>query len=42
MLHNDLLARRFAIPKLQRNFVRDAGRAAKLLDKMCCKFGGGG
>jgi hypothetical protein len=28
------LQRRFAVPKLQRNFVWDAGRAAKLLDSM--------
>jgi hypothetical protein len=34
MLHHDLLARRFAVPKLQRNFVWDAGRAAKLLDSI--------
>lgn len=33
-LRNDLLARRFAIPKLQRNFVWDAGRSAKLLDSI--------
>lgn len=33
-LRQDLLARRFAIPKLQRNFVWDSGRAAKLLDSM--------
>src|SRR5947208_16643471 len=33
-LHNHLLERRFAIPKLQRNFVWDPGRAAKLLDSM--------
>ena len=32
-LHH-LLARRFAVPKLQRNFVRDAGRAVKLLDSI--------
>src|ERR1017187_2433981 len=29
-----LLARQFAVPKLQRNFVWDAGRAAKLLDSI--------
>lgn len=33
-LRNDLVAKRFAIPKLQRNFVWDAPRAAKLLDSM--------
>lgn len=33
-LRRDLLARRFAIPKLQRNFVWDAGRSAKLLDSI--------
>ncbi len=33
-LRNDLVAKRFAIPKLQRNFVWDASRAAKLLDSM--------
>lgn len=33
-LHNHLLERRFAVPKLQRNFVWDAGRAAKLLDSI--------
>lgn len=33
-LRRDLQARRFAIPKLQRNFVWDAGRAAKLLDSI--------
>lgn len=33
-LRRDLLARRFAIPKLQRNFVWDARRAAKLLDSV--------
>jgi hypothetical protein len=37
-LHNDLLARRFAVPKLQRNFVWDAGRAAKLLDSIYRKM----
>src|SRR6266478_7933072 len=37
-LHNDLLARRFAIPKLQRNFVWDPGRAAKLLDSIYRKM----
>jgi len=34
-LRSDLLARRFAVPKLQRNFVWDPGRAAKLLDSIC-------
>ncbi len=33
-LHRHLLQRRFAVPKLQRNFVWDAGRAAKLLDSL--------
>lgn len=33
-LRGHLLAHRFAIPKLQRNFVWDAGRAAKLLDSI--------
>lgn len=33
-LRRHLLARRFAVPKLQRNFVWDPGRAAKLLDSM--------
>src|SRR5262245_16665852 len=33
-LHGHLIERRFAIPKLQRNFVWDAGRAAKLLDSI--------
>src|SRR2546427_4728566 len=33
-LRTHLLARRFAVPKLQRNFVWDPGRAAKLLDSM--------
>ncbi len=33
-LRNHLQARRFAVPKLQRNFVWDSGRAAKLLDSM--------
>ena len=33
-LRGHLLARRFAVPKLQRNFVWDAGRAAKLLDSI--------
>ena len=33
-LRNDLVDKRFAIPKLQRNFVWDASRAAKLLDSM--------
>jgi hypothetical protein len=37
-LHNDLLNRRFAVPKLQRNFVWDAGRAAKLLDSIYRKM----
>jgi hypothetical protein len=37
-LHNDLLKRRFAVPKLQRNFVWDAGRAAKLLDSIYRKM----
>ncbi len=37
-LHNDLLARRFAVPKLQRNFVWDAGRAAKLIDSIYRKM----
>jgi uncharacterized protein with ParB-like and HNH nuclease domain len=37
-LHNDLLARRFAVPKLQRNFVWDPGRAAKLLDSIYRKM----
>lgn len=34
VLRRELQARRFAVPKLQRNFVWDAGRAAKLLDSM--------
>ena len=34
VLHRHLLARRFAVPKLQRNFVWDPGRAAKLIDSM--------
>lgn len=34
-LHEQLLGRQFAIPKLQRNFVWDSGRAAKLLDSIC-------
>jgi hypothetical protein len=38
VLHNDLLARRFAVPKLQRNFVWDAGRAAKLMDSIYRKM----
>lgn len=33
-LHDFLLQRKFAIPKLQRNFVWDPGRAAKLLDSI--------
>ena len=33
-LHHLLLKRCFAVPKLQRNFVWDAGRAAKLLDSI--------
>lgn len=33
-LRTHLQARRFAVPKLQRNFVWDPGRAAKLLDSM--------
>jgi hypothetical protein len=33
-LRRRLLARQFAVPKLQRNFVWDAGRAAKLLDSI--------
>jgi hypothetical protein len=33
-LRHDLLARRFAVPKLQRNFVWDPRRAAKLLDSI--------
>jgi len=33
-LHNHLLERLFAVPKLQRNFVWDPGRAAKLLDSI--------
>lgn len=33
-LRRDLVARRFAIPKLQRNFVWDGRRAAKLLDSV--------
>lgn len=33
-LRRHLLARRFAIPKLQRNFVWDGNRAAKLLDSI--------
>lgn len=33
-LRGHLLARRFAVPKLQRNFVWDAGRAAKLVDSI--------
>lgn len=34
LLRRHLLAKRFAVPKLQRSFVWDAGRAAKLLDSM--------
>jgi hypothetical protein len=33
-LHDHLLQRRFAVPKLQRNFVWDGRRAAKLLDSV--------
>jgi hypothetical protein len=33
-LRRHLLERRFAVPKLQRNFVWDAGRAAKHLDRI--------
>jgi uncharacterized protein with ParB-like and HNH nuclease domain len=33
-LRRHLAARRFAVPKLQRNFVWDSGRAAKLLDSI--------
>lgn len=33
-LHRHLLQRSFAVPKLQRNFVWDAGRSAKLLDSI--------
>lgn len=33
-LHRHLLQRRFAVPKLQRNFVWDAGRSAQLLDSI--------
>lgn len=33
-LRHHLLEKRFAVPKLQRNFVWDARRAAKLLDSM--------
>ena len=33
-LRRDLQARRFAVPKLQRNFVWNARRAAKLLDSV--------
>lgn len=33
-LRRHLIERRFAVPKLQRNFVWDAGRAAKLLDSI--------
>jgi hypothetical protein len=34
LLHSYLLQKRFAVPKLQRNFVWDGGRAAKLLDSI--------
>lgn len=34
-LRGHLLARRFAVPKLQRNFVWNPGHAAKLLDSIC-------
>ena len=33
-LRKELQAKRFAVPKLQRNFVWDAGRAARLLDSI--------
>ena len=33
-LHSHLIERRFAIPKLQRNFVWDGNRAASLLDSI--------
>jgi hypothetical protein len=33
-LHGQLVRRMFAVPKLQRNFVWDPGRAAKLLDSI--------
>jgi len=33
-LHDHLLQKRFAVPKLQRNFVWDGRRAAKLLDSI--------
>ena len=33
-LRTHLLARRFAVPKLQRNFVWGSGRAAKLVDSV--------
>src|SRR4051812_29506259 len=33
-LRGHLLARQFAVPKLQRNFVWDGRRAAKLLDSV--------
>ena len=33
-LHTGLVARKFAIPKLQRNFVWDGPRAAKLIDSI--------
>jgi uncharacterized protein with ParB-like and HNH nuclease domain len=33
-LRRHLQARRFAVPRLQRNLVWDAGRAAKLLDSL--------
>jgi hypothetical protein len=35
-LRSHLLDRRFAVPKLQRNFVWDARHAAKLLDSIYC------
>src|SRR5438034_11046740 len=34
VLRRHLFARRFAVPKLQRNFVWDSARAAKLLDSI--------
>src|SRR5436853_5970067 len=37
-LRQQLSHRSFAVPKLQRNFVWDAGRAAKLLDSMYRKM----
>lgn len=33
-LQHLLMKRKFAVPKLQRNFIWDAGRAAKLLDSI--------